>query len=276
MNKFVPFDTPLKRPVAKLIGYGLVSSFIVFLIVWFISQNVGLSLFFSFSGFMVKPLLLYFNGKAWQRSKPDLPQKENVPDGKNLKKEYFTITRRQKESLLKQKAFVLWFTGFSGAGKSTIARALEEKLYESNFKTIILDGDNIRIGLNKDLDFSAEGRKENIRRIAEVARLFNDAGIIVITCFISPFEADRESARQIIGQDSFFEVFINSPLEKCIERDTKGLYKKALKGEIKDFTGINSPYEIPRNPDFVLNTNASVDQSIEELRKWLKESQLVY
>lgn len=286
MNKYFLAGAALKHPVTRTIGYGLVSAVVIFLIVWLLSQSLAMSVFLSLGGFMFLPLVVYFTGRTTEeRSHPEvlvkedvkeqLPKEDQPKEGRNLKREYFSVSRKQKEALMQQKSFVLWFTGFSGAGKSTIARAMEEKLYGMGFKTMILDGDNIRMGLNRDLDFSAEGRKENIRRVAEVARLLNEAGIIVITCFISPFEADRESARSIIGAEYFYEVFINSSLETCMERDTKGLYRKALKGEIKDFTGINSPYEIPQNPDYVLQTDASVDQSISDLSSWLRSKQLV-
>lgn len=156
---------------------------------------------------------------------------------------------------------VLWFTGLSGSGKSTLASALEVYFHQLGYATYLLDGDNIRQGLNKDLDFSDESRKENIRRIAEVAKLFNDAGVLVLSAFISPFESDRASAREIIGEDNFLEIHVDCPLDVCEQRDVKGLYKKARAGEIKDFTGISSPFEIPRNPAIRVDT---VEFSLEE------------
>jgi len=154
----------------------------------------------------------------------------NFSPNQNLAKELFLVSRQQKEALNGQKAFVIWLTGLSGAGKSTIARSLEVSLFNNGTRTLILDGDNTRMSINRDLDFSALGRQENIRRVAEMAKLLNDAGVVVITAFISPFKADREMAKAIIGEDCFVEVFIDSPLEVCIERDTKGLYRKALNG----------------------------------------------
>ncbi len=153
------------------------------------------------------------------------------------------------------KPIVIWFTGLSGSGKSTLASALETYLYTEGFNTYILDGDNVRKGLNSDLDFSAESRKENIRRIAEVSRLFLDAGVIVLTAFISPFKSDRAAARNLIGEKNFLEVFVNCPLEVCEQRDTKGLYKKARAGEITNFTGIDSPFEEPDEADITINTD---------------------
>lgn len=174
---------------------------------------------------------------------------------KNLSNELFLVTRQQKEALNKQNAFVVWLTGLSGSGKSTIARNLEVLLFQAGIRTLILDGDNTRMSINSDLDFSINGRKENIRRVAEIAKLLNDAGVVVITAFISPFTEDRETAKKIIGEDCFVEVFVDTSLELCMERDAKGLYKKALDGELLDFTGISSPYEIPQKPQLTLTTN---------------------
>lgn len=181
------------------------------------------------------------------------------------------ITKEVRERRLGQKAATLWFTGLSGAGKSTLANALEIKLAAMGKHTMLLDGDNIRMGLNRDLSFSDEDRTENIRRIAEVAKLMNDAGLIVLTSFISPFKQDRELARSIIGED-FVEIHVSTSLEECERRDVKGLYKKARAGEIAEFTGISSPYEVPENPDIQIDTGkCSVDAAVDQLLKALKE-----
>ncbi|MEM9328971.1 MAG: adenylyl-sulfate kinase, partial [Bacteroidota bacterium] len=156
---------------------------------------------------------------------------------------------------------LIWFTGLSGSGKSTLASALESFLFEKGMHTYILDGDNVRSGLNSDLDFSEKGRKENIRRIAEVAHLFVDAGVMTITAFISPFESDRVFAKSLVGENQFVEVYVECPLEVCEERDVKGLYAKARAGLIKDFTGISSPFEAPDKPDIRVNT---AENSLEE------------
>lgn len=177
-----------------------------------------------------------------------------LPPNQNLTTESFLVTRQQKEAQNGQKSFVIWLTGLSGSGKSTIARNLEVSLFNSGIHTIILDGDNTRMSINRDLDFSAADRQENIRRVAEVAKLFNDAGVVVITAFISPFREDRTLAKAIIGEDCFVEVFVDTPLEVCMERDAKGLYRKAVNGELKDFTGISSPYEEPVNPQIRVST----------------------
>lgn len=171
----------------------------------------------------------------------------------NLTWHTMDIDRKVREQMLGQHAVTIWLTGLSGSGKSTVANALEQKLAAMGKHTMLLDGDNVRMGLNSNLGFSDIDRVENIRRIAEVSKLLNDAGIIVITAFISPFHMDRRNACRIIG-DSFFEVYVSTSLEECERRDVKGLYERARKGDVKNFTGISSPYEIPREPDVVIDT----------------------
>ncbi len=172
----------------------------------------------------------------------------------NIKKQEYSVNTKQRSLIKGHKPCVVWLTGLSGSGKSTIANALEIELNKRNIHTYVLDGDNIRLGLNSDLGFSNTDRKENIRRISEVAKLFKYSGIVVITAFISPFKEDRENAKKIIDGD-FIEVYINSDIKTCEVRDPKGLYKKARNGEIPEFTGINSPYEEPEYPDIVLKTD---------------------
>ncbi|MBC8059116.1 MAG: adenylyl-sulfate kinase [Clostridiaceae bacterium] len=179
------------------------------------------------------------------------------------------VTREHRESILTQKSKLLWFTGLSGSGKSTVANSLDKRLSESGKVTYLLDGDNIRLGINSDLGFSNEDRTENIRRIGEIGKLFVDAGIITIACFISPLKADRESVRKNLGAD-FIEIFVDCPLEECEKRDPKNLYKKARLGEIKEFTGITSPYEKPENPEIVVNTKEqTIDQCVDKILKYL-------
>ena len=176
------------------------------------------------------------------------------------------ISREEKEAFLKQKAKVVWMTGLSGSGKTTLAKYLERKLQENGFFTKLVDGDNVRSGLNKGLGFSEADRNENIRRIAEVSRLFMDGGVICIDCFVSPTEEIRSLARDIVGKHDFVEVFINTPLEECEKRDVKGLYSKARKGEIKDFTGISAPFEAPKNPTIeVLTAGRSIEDAGSDL-----------
>ena len=181
-----------------------------------------------------------------------------------------TINRNQRISLMNQKPFVIWLTGLSGSGKSTIAVSLEKKLHEKGFKSFLLDGDNIRTGLNKDLGFSESDRKENIRRIGEVCKLMHDAGLIVIASFISPFKSERDFVRSLLPANNYVEVFVNASLESCEARDIKGLYKKARKGLISEFTGIDSPYESPLHPDLTLNTDKeSEDESLIKILEFI-------
>jgi len=182
------------------------------------------------------------------------------------------VSREERESLLKQKGVVLWFTGLSGSGKSTIANEVAYKLHEMGHLSYVLDGDNIRHGLNKDLGFSPGDRKENIRRISEVANLFADAGLITITAFISPYKIDRNFCRELVGKGRFLEIYTKASIETCEKRDTKGLYKKAKEGLIKDFTGINAPYEEPEKPELILDTDReTIEESVEKVMKKLEE-----
>ncbi len=180
------------------------------------------------------------------------------------------LQRSDKETQLKQKSVVLWMTGLSGSGKSTIAKGLEKQLHHAGFMTQVLDGDNIRTGINSNLGFSNEDRQENIRRIAEVAKLFLDCGIITICSFVSPTRAIRQVAADIVGTDDFLEVFVNTSLEECERRDVKGLYKKARAGEIKQFTGIDAPYEAPIKPALDLVTEGhTVEESVQQVYEFL-------
>jgi len=176
------------------------------------------------------------------------------------------LQRTDKENLLNQNSKVIWLTGLSGSGKSTIAEALEKNLHEKNFLTMLLDGDNIRAGINNNLGFSDEDRLENIRRIAEVSKLFLNCGIITINSFVSPTNDVRTLAKKIIGENDFIEVFVNCPLEVCEQRDVKGLYAKARRGEIKDFTGITAPFEIPASPSLEIKSNElTIEESVEKI-----------
>jgi bifunctional enzyme CysN/CysC len=176
------------------------------------------------------------------------------------------ITRAQRANQKTQKARTIWFTGLSGAGKSALANELEKRLFIEGKHTMSLDGDNIRLGLNQNLSFAEEDRIENIRRIAEVSKLMNDAGLIVLCSFVSPYERDRENARVIIGEENFIEVYVSTSLEECEKRDVKGLYKKAREGKIQNFTGITSPYEVPLNPNITIDTgDVTVEQACDTL-----------
>jgi adenylylsulfate kinase len=186
------------------------------------------------------------------------------------------VTRQERESFLKQKGVILWFTGLSGSGKSTIANEVAYKLHKVGKLAYVLDGDNIRHGLNKDLGFSPEDRNENIRRISEVAKLFADAGIITLTAFISPYIQYRNYCRELAGPGRFFEIFTKASIETCEKRDTKGLYKKAKQGLIKDFTGINAPYEEPEHPELIIDTDKeTVEESVEKVLAILKKQNII-
>ena len=182
------------------------------------------------------------------------------------------VSREDRESLLKHKGVVIWFTGLSGSGKSTVANEVAYKLHTMGHITYVLDGDNIRHGLNKDLGFSPEDREENIRRISEVANLFADAGVIACTAFISPYRKDRNFCRDLVGKNRFLEIYTKASLETCEKRDPKGMYKKARAGQIKDFTGINAPYEKPENPELIVDTDKeTIKGSAEKIIKKLIE-----
>jgi adenylylsulfate kinase len=186
------------------------------------------------------------------------------------------ITKSDRERLLQQKGVVIWFTGLSSSGKSTIARAVEERLFERGHLSYVLDGDNIRHGLNKNLGFSPEDREENIRRIGEVAKLFADAGFITMTAFISPYRKDRDQNRGLLKEGEFIEVFVKVSLDEAEKRDPKGLYKKARNGEIKEFTGISAPYEEPLDPELTLDTDElSLSQCQDAVLRYLEESGII-
>ncbi|KAF0189881.1 MAG: adenylylsulfate [Desulfobulbaceae bacterium] len=187
-----------------------------------------------------------------------------------------TVTRARREALNNHKAVNLWFTGLSGSGKSTLAHAVEERLHQLGCRTFVFDGDNVRHGLCSDLDFSIEGRSENIRRIGEMVNLFLQAGVIALTAFISPLKKDREKVRAIIGEENFFEIHCACSLEICEQRDVKGLYKKARAGLIKNYTGISSPYEAPENPALCLNSGlVPLETCVERVISYLQDKQVI-
>jgi len=186
------------------------------------------------------------------------------------------ICKEQRQKLMGHRSYVLWLTGLSASGKSTLANALECYFYKIGIHTYWLDGDNIRHGLNRDLGFSPHDRKENIRRIAEVAKLFVDAGIVVITSFISPYRADRLMARELVEKGEFVEIYVKAPLYECEKRDPKGLYRKARRSEISNFTGISAPYEEPLNPEIIIETHKlSVEESVDKVISFLNENGLL-
>lgn len=187
-----------------------------------------------------------------------------------------SVTRQRRNKLNNHRSVVLWFTGLSGSGKSTLAHSLEEKLFQKGCKTFVLDGDNVRHGLNSNLDFSEAGRTENIRRISEVSKLMLESGLIVMTAFISPINKDRGEARQLISNEDFIEIYCKASIETCETRDVKGLYKKARAGEINNYTGIDSPYEVPENPELTIDTdNQSLEGSVSTILSFLKSNGII-
>ena len=187
-----------------------------------------------------------------------------------------TVTRKRRNQLNKHKSVVIWFTGLSGSGKSTIAHSLEEELHQKDFRTYVLDGDNVRYGLSSNLDFSDAGREENIRRIGEVSKIMMDAGLIVMTAFISPFKVDRDRVREMFSEGDFIEIYCYASLETCESRDVKGLYKLARAGKINNYTGINSPYDIPENPELIINTeDNTIKESVGKLIGFLKSRRII-
>ena len=187
-----------------------------------------------------------------------------------------SVTRSRREQLNRHKSVIIWFTGLSGSGKSTLAHAVEEELHKAGCRTFVFDGDNVRYGLCANLGFSEEDRHENIRRIGEMAKLFIEAGVIALTAFISPFKADRERVRVLVSENDFVEIYCDSPLQVCEERDVKGLYKKARAGVIQNYTGVSSPYEPPENPDLHLDTAGnSVEENTEKVLTFLQERHII-
>lgn len=206
-----------------------------------------------------------------------MTSKQAAPVSKNIVWHHGKLTDAQRETKLGQKGVVIWFTGLSGSGKSTVAREVELALVENGKNAFVLDGDNIRHGLNSNLGFSPEDRKENIRRIGEVAKLFSQSNVIALTAFISPYKADRDTVRGLLPAGQFIEVYCEASVEACEARDTKGLYKKARAGQIPEFTGISAPYEAPDKPELVLETGGkeSVEQSTMKVLKLLQEKGII-
>ena len=195
---------------------------------------------------------------------------------KNIVWHNATVTRQRRKEQNKHKSVVIWFTGLSGSGKSTIAHAVEEELHQIGCRTTVLDGDNVRHGLCKDLGFSDSNRNENIRRISEVAKLFIDSGIITLTAFISPFKEERDKVKELIVGDDLIEIYVKCPISVCESRDVKGMYKKARANVIKNFTGISSPYEIPESPDLIVNTEQeTIDESVKKVLNMLFDKGII-
>lgn len=199
-----------------------------------------------------------------------------IVQNNNIVWHHATVTRTRREQQNQHHSAILWFTGLSGAGKSTLAHIVEESLFQQHCQTFVLDGDNVRHGLCKDLGFSDADRIENIRRVGEISKLFVEAGTIILTAFISPFRADRQRVRELVGKENFVEIYCDCSLEMCEQRDVKGLYQKARQGKIPHFTGISSPYEIPEQPDLIVNTaTISVEESRDQVLAFLRQKNLL-
>lgn len=248
-----------KRHLLKTVTWRITATLITILLAFIISGDVYIALHIGGWEVLIKLIAYYYHERIWFRF---IRFNRKIKRQKNIHQESFSVKREEKESSYKQKAKVIWLTGLSGSGKSAIANMTEQLLHEEGYKTYILDGDNVRWGLNGDLTFSKKDREENIRRVAEVSKLFTDSGIIVITSFISPYESTRKMAQDIIGEDDYIEVFVDTDLETCERRDKKGLYQLAREGKIKDFTGVNDPYNVPINPDIIVDGNIDGDKNI--------------
>lgn len=286
IENLITKDPSIKRHVVKTLTWRLIGTIDTIMLSWFVTGNIFIGAKIGGIEVFTKMLLYYFHERVWFRINFGLPHREKrawkLKDGiaKNIHFQKFKISRPLRNLQNKHNSFVIWFTGLSGSGKSILANDLEELLFKKGIKCYALDGDNVRLGLNSDLDFSGEGRAENIRRVAEVAGLMADAGVVVIASFISPFKEDREKARTIIGENNFIEIFVDCPLEICEQRDSKGLYNKAINGDIKEFTGISSPYEKPENPYLTIQSNImspkeGADHIYKNIEKRLKLEVLV-
>jgi adenylylsulfate kinase len=271
-----------KRHIIKTFSWRFIGTIDTVFFGWILTGNplTGLKI----GGFetISKMVLYYGHEKLWYkinygldlRNRTKLLKKKSSLKlmSSNTVKHNYKTTKQQREDLHKHKAYLLWFTGLSGSGKSTLANLVEIALHEQGLSTYVLDGDNIRQGINKDLSFSPDDRKENIRRIAEISNLMLDAGIITLAAFVSPYIKDREEVKQIVGADNFIEIYVNTSLEECERRDVKGLYKKARSGEIKNMTGISAPYEAPLQPKLeVITDGQPIESNVKAILKFLNK-----
>ncbi len=275
-------DPTVKRHLLKTVSWRVVGSIDTVLLGWFITGQINTGAKIGGLELITKMLLYFFHERVWHKISFGLPsrfkkaEKVKAENAGNLFRQHSKITRQVREELNGNKAFTIWLTGLSASGKSTIAEELDSWLFGIGLRAYVVDGDNTRLGINSDLSFSKEDRAENIRRVAEICKLFNEAGTIVIASFISPFEEDRARAKTIIGDDLFIETFVDASLETCKERDVKGLYKLAEQGKIKNFTGIDSPYEPPFAPAIHLHSDStSLSACVGQVKNYLTKKGIV-
>jgi adenylylsulfate kinase len=265
------------RHLAKTITWRIAGTVSTVLIAWLVTGSPEWGLRIGAVELIGKMCLYYLHERIWYKIDFGLTER-STRKIKNLAAksafivpQTFFVGRNYRQQLLNQRGMSIWFTGLSGSGKSTLANGLEQELFMSGYKTFILDGDNLRSGLCKDLGFSDDDRSENIRRVAEVAKLMIDSGIIVLAAFVTPFEKDRELVAQLLGDEDLVSIYVDCPLNICEQRDVKGLYKKARSGELKNFTGINSPFEVPQHTDLTLRTaEFSKETLVQDILNYIK------
>lgn len=241
----------VKRHIAKTISYRAISSLIGFFIMWFSTKNLKYGIMFGMAEIIYKPIQYFIHERIWYKINFGLNNRASV---NNIYNHNIDITKKKLDDFNKYKSIVLWITGLSGSGKSTLANSLNNNLFNLGYKSVVLDGDNLRLGINKDLSFSIKDRIENNRRVAEIAKLFNQNGTIVIVSTISPYKVTRNDAKKIIGDNIFHEIYLKCNLEICKQRDPKGLYKLVESSKIENFTGIDNVYEIPESPNLIIDT----------------------
>lgn len=265
-------QNPNKRHIYKTFTWRFIGTLDTIIISWIILGDITVGLQIGGAETITKMILYFFHEKLWyrinfgldQRNKRKAKKEMDIKTATNIVAHDFEVTQQKREERLGQKGKLIWFTGLSGSGKSTLSNATEKRLFAAGFATYALDGDNVRSGINSNLGFTEADRKENIRRISEIAHLMLDAGLVVCASFISPFVKDRDMVRQIVGAENYIEIYVSTPIEECEKRDIKGLYAKARAGEIDNFTGISAPYEAPSAPDISIDTSrVSVEKATE-------------
>ncbi len=257
-----------KRHLLKTITWRVVGTIETIALSWVISGDIPTGLKIGAAEVITKMILYYFHERIWYKTDYGIEKRRHLK--KNIVEHKYRIGVNQRRKLNSHNSFLVFFTGLSGSGKSTVADALEEKLFKKNIRTYLLDGDNVRRGVNRNLGFSPEDRSENNRRIGEISKLFIDAGLVVLAAFVAPYKKDRVFIKETVRKENFVEVFVNTSLAECEKRDIKGLYRKARKGEITDMTGISAPYEKPENPDVEITEWNSIEESVEEIYRVIK------